>query len=88
MSLEGLGKSEKLIHLIGSEPVVQYFLSGKRPHTFFMRRSILGLIYDAIGESSLDDRTAQVFPYNIFIYCSICRVDCKFARNKKKLWRH
>jgi hypothetical protein len=24
-----------------------------------------------------------VFPYNIFAYCSICRVDCKFARNKK-----
>jgi hypothetical protein len=25
-----------------------------------------------------------VFPYNIFAYCSICRVDCKFARNKIK----
>jgi hypothetical protein len=25
-----------------------------------------------------------MFPYNIFTYCSICRVDCKFARNKKK----
>jgi hypothetical protein len=36
-----------------------------------------------IGESSLDDRSAQVFPYNIFAYCSICRVDCKFARKKK-----
>jgi hypothetical protein len=23
-----------------------------------------------------------VFPYNIFTYCSTCRVDCKFARNK------
>jgi hypothetical protein len=34
-------------------------------------------------QSSLDDRSAQVFPYNIFTYCSICRVDCKFARNKK-----
>jgi hypothetical protein len=32
----------------------------------------------------LDDRSAQVFPYNIFAYCSICRVDSKFARNKKK----
>jgi hypothetical protein len=32
----------------------------------------------------LDDCSAQVFPYNIFAYCSICRVDCKFARNKKK----
>jgi hypothetical protein len=29
------------------------------------------------------DRRTQ-FPYNIFDYCSICRVDCKFARNKKK----
>jgi Zn-finger protein len=37
-----------------------------------------------IGDSSLDDRSAQVFPYNIFTYCSICRVDCKFARNKIK----
>jgi hypothetical protein len=37
-----------------------------------------------IGASSLDDCSAQVFPYNIFAYCSICRVDCKFARNKKK----
>jgi hypothetical protein len=37
-----------------------------------------------IEESSLDDCSAQVFPYNIFAYCSICRVDCKFARNKKK----
>jgi hypothetical protein len=27
---------------------------------------------------------AQVFPYNIFAYCSICRVDCKFARNNNK----
>jgi hypothetical protein len=35
-----------------------------------------------IGESSLDDRSAQVFPYNIFTYCSICRVDCKFAKKK------
>jgi hypothetical protein len=25
-----------------------------------------------------------VFPYNIFAYCSICRVDGKFARNKYK----
>jgi hypothetical protein len=33
----------------------------------------------------LDDCSAQVFPYNIFAYCSICRVDCKFARNKKKI---
>jgi hypothetical protein len=32
----------------------------------------------------MDNRSAQVFPYNIFTYCSICRVDCKFARNKKK----
>jgi hypothetical protein len=40
-----------------------------------------------IVESSLDDCSAQVFPYNIFAYCSICRVDCKFARNTKKhLW--
>jgi hypothetical protein len=31
---------------------------------------------------TLDDCSAQVFPYNIFAYCSICRVDCKFARNK------
>jgi hypothetical protein len=37
-----------------------------------------------IGESSLDDSSAQEFPYNIFPYCSICRVDCKFARNRKK----
>jgi hypothetical protein len=37
-----------------------------------------------LGESSLDDRSAQVFPYNIFTYCSICRVDCKFERNKIK----
>jgi hypothetical protein len=37
-----------------------------------------------IGESSLDDCSAQVFPYNVFAYCFICRVDCKFARNKKK----
>jgi hypothetical protein len=29
----------------------------------------------------LDDCSAQVFPYNIFAYCSICRVDCKFAIN-------
>jgi hypothetical protein len=36
-----------------------------------------------LGASSLDDCSAQVFPYNIFAYCSICRVDCKFARNKK-----
>jgi hypothetical protein len=41
-----------------------------------------------IGESSLDDRSAQAFPYNIFAYCSICRVDCKFARNKKKSVMH
>jgi hypothetical protein len=39
-----------------------------------------------IGASSLDDWSAQVFPYNIFAYCSICRVDCKFARNKKKIY--
>jgi hypothetical protein len=32
----------------------------------------------------LDDCSAQVFHYNIFAYCSICRVDCKFTRNKKK----
>jgi hypothetical protein len=32
----------------------------------------------------MDDCSAQVFPYNIFAYCSICRVDCKFARNKIK----
>jgi hypothetical protein len=32
----------------------------------------------------LDDCSAQVFPYNVFAYCSICRVDYKFARNKKK----
>jgi hypothetical protein len=32
----------------------------------------------------LDDRSARVFPYNIFTYCSICRVDCKFATNKNK----
>jgi hypothetical protein len=38
-----------------------------------------------IGESSLDDRSAQVFPYNIFTYCSICRVHRKFARNKKEV---
>jgi hypothetical protein len=25
-----------------------------------------------------------VFPYNIFAYCSICRVDCKFARKKNE----
>jgi hypothetical protein len=25
-----------------------------------------------------------VFPYNIFTYCSICREDRKFARNKEK----
>jgi hypothetical protein len=25
-----------------------------------------------------------MFPYNIFTYCSICRVDCIFARNKKE----
>jgi hypothetical protein len=36
------------------------------------------------GESSLDDRSAQVFPYNIFTYCSIYKVDCKFVRNKIK----
>jgi hypothetical protein len=41
-----------------------------------------------IGASSLDDCSAQVFPYNIFAYCSLCRVDCKFARNKKKyIWQ-
>jgi hypothetical protein len=34
----------------------------------------------------LDDCSAQVFPYNIFAYCSICRIDCKFARNKKKMF--
>jgi hypothetical protein len=33
----------------------------------------------------LDDFSAQVFTYNIFAYCSICRVDCKFARNKKNV---
>jgi hypothetical protein len=38
-----------------------------------------------IGASWLDDCSAQAFPYNIFAYCSICRVDCKFARGKKKL---
>jgi hypothetical protein len=32
----------------------------------------------------MDDCSAQVFPYNIFAYCSICRVDCKFARNNNK----
>jgi hypothetical protein len=37
-----------------------------------------------LGESSLDGYSAQVFPYNIFTYCSTCRVDCKFARNKLK----
>jgi hypothetical protein len=42
-------------------------------------------VYSIHGESSLDDCSAQVFPYNIFAYCSICRVDCKFARNKKKI---
>jgi hypothetical protein len=26
----------------------------------------------------------KCFSYNIFTYCSICRVDCKFARNKTK----
>jgi hypothetical protein len=36
--------------------------------------------------SSLDDCSAQVFPYDIFAYCSICRVDCKFARNKKNIY--
>jgi hypothetical protein len=35
----------------------------------------------------LDDCSAQVFPYNIFAYCSICSVDCKFARHKKNNWR-
>jgi hypothetical protein len=35
-----------------------------------------------IGESSLDDRSAQVYPYNIFNHCSVCRVDCKFTREK------
>jgi hypothetical protein len=30
----------------------------------------------------LNDCSAQVFPYNIFAYCSICRVDCKFVRKK------
>jgi hypothetical protein len=30
----------------------------------------------------------QVFPYNIFTYCSICRVDCKFARNKKNTYKN
>jgi hypothetical protein len=29
-------------------------------------------------------KAIAVLPYNIFAYCSICRVDCKFARNKKK----
>jgi hypothetical protein len=24
-----------------------------------------------------------VFPYNIFAYCSICRVDCKVTRNNR-----
>jgi hypothetical protein len=42
-----------------------------------------------VATASLGDRSAQVFPYNIFSYCSICGVDCKFARNtiiiKKKL---
>jgi hypothetical protein len=38
-----------------------------------------------IGESSLDDLSAQVFLYNVFTYCTICRVDCKFARNKKEM---
>jgi hypothetical protein len=42
-------------------------------------RGPLGFIF--LGESSLDDCSAQVFPYNIFAYCSICRVECKFARN-------
>jgi hypothetical protein len=41
-------------------------------------------IYIYIGESSLDDRSAQVFPYNIFTYYSICRVGCKFAGNNEK----
>jgi hypothetical protein len=39
----------------------------------------------SIMKNSGVDRSAQVFPYNIFTYCSICRVDCKFARNKKKI---
>jgi hypothetical protein len=43
------------------------------------------VLYIHIGASSLDDCSAQVFPYNIFAYCSICRVDCKFARNKKNV---
>jgi hypothetical protein len=38
-----------------------------------------------IISGSLDDCSAQVFPYNIFAYCSIYRVDCKSARNKKKV---
>jgi hypothetical protein len=32
--------------------------------------NIIHSIY-VIGESSLDDRSAQVFPYNIFTYCSV-----------------
>jgi hypothetical protein len=39
-------------------------------------------LFRVSGEPSLDDCSAQVFPYDIFAYCSICGVDCKFARNK------
>jgi hypothetical protein len=39
------------------------------------------ILHKNIGESSLDDCSTQVFPYNIFAYCSIYIVDCKFARN-------
>jgi hypothetical protein len=35
----------------------------------------------------LDDCSAQVFPYNIFTYCSICTVECKFTGNKKNCFR-
>jgi hypothetical protein len=34
----------------------------------------------------LDDCSAQVFPYNIFTYCSIYRVDLNVQEIKKKLF--
>jgi hypothetical protein len=43
----------------------------KAPFTVAGGMSLSFLFRYAIGESSLNDRSAQVFPYNIFTYCSI-----------------
>jgi hypothetical protein len=40
--------------------------------------------YCLAGYCQFNNKRQYFHLYNIFAYCSICRVDCKFARNKKK----